>query len=283
MSALSASRSSVRSVSCQPQAPPIDPVMPMANVAVSGHMSPPVAEAVRAPFASLERVVGGSLEAAHVTIGKALPTAQRPYVADARMRFDGRELMAHTTGRTPVEAAEAAADRLRKQVRRVLDADVAGPHERVAIQAALGVLSANRRHRPEGGLKRSAERRIVDRRAMSERAQITLQAAAQLLDADDEFCLFSHARTGEDVVVHRHEDGRLGLLVPLGSALAAENDVVVPCESRYAMPLRLEQAKAELDELDHRFLYFVDHPGGRGKVLYLRHDGDYGLVEPACR
>jgi ribosome-associated translation inhibitor RaiA len=262
------------------QARPIDPAMPTTNVALRGHMPPPVVDAVRAPFASLERMVGGSHEAAHVTIGKALPTAQRPYVADARMRFDGRDLMAHTAGRTPVQAAEAAADRLRKQVRRVLHADVACPHERVAIQAALGVLSANRRHRPEGGLKRSAERRIVDRRPAPERVQLTLEAAAHLLDADDEFCLFIHARTGEDVVVHRHEDGRLGLLIPPGSALADENDVVAE-ESRYATPLRLEQAKAHLDDLDHRFLYFVDQPAGRGKVLYLRHDGDYGLVEPA--
>jgi hypothetical protein len=32
--------------------------------------------------------------------------------------------------------------------------------------------------------------------------------------------------------------------------------------------------------LNHRFLYFIDAGDGRGKVLYLRHDGDYGLVEP---
>jgi hypothetical protein len=35
-----------------------------------------------------------------------------------------------------------------------------------------------------------------------------------------------------------------------------------------------------MDVLNHRFLYFIDTADGRGKVLYLRHDGDYGLVEP---
>ena len=30
----------------------------------------------------------------------------------------------------------------------------------------------------------------------------------------------------------------------------------------------------------HRFLYFIDAGDGRGKVLYPRTDGDYGLVEP---
>jgi len=31
----------------------------------------------------------------------------------------------------------------------------------------------------------------------------------------------------------------------------------------------------------HRFLYFIDADDERGKVLYVRLDGDYGLVEPA--
>jgi len=30
----------------------------------------------------------------------------------------------------------------------------------------------------------------------------------------------------------------------------------------------------------HRFLYFIDAADERGKVLDVRHDGDYGLVEP---
>jgi hypothetical protein len=36
-----------------------------------------------------------------------------------------------------------------------------------------------------------------------------------------------------------------------------------------------------MDWLNHRFLYFVDAEDGRGRVLYLRHDGDYGLVQPS--
>jgi hypothetical protein len=35
-----------------------------------------------------------------------------------------------------------------------------------------------------------------------------------------------------------------------------------------------------MDVLNHRFLYFIDEADGRGKVIYLRHDGNYGLVEP---
>jgi hypothetical protein len=35
-----------------------------------------------------------------------------------------------------------------------------------------------------------------------------------------------------------------------------------------------------MDVVNHRFLY-VDTTDGRGKVLYLRHDGDAGRVDPA--
>ena len=40
------------------------------------------------------------------------------------------------------------------------------------------------------------------------------------------------------------------------------------------------QMRCVADAPNHRFLYFIDAADGRGKVLYLRHDGDYGLVEP---
>ena len=54
----------------------------------------------------------------------------------------------------------------------------------------------------------------------------------------------------------------------------------MPEPSRYPEPISLERARDEMDVLNHRFLYFVDAADGHGKVMYLRHDGNYGLVEP---
>ena len=105
-------------------------------------------------------------------------------------------------------------------------------------------------------------------------------AVADLLDLDLHFLLFTHARTREDAVVHRRDDLRIGLLHPPGSPLADDSDIVVPEPSRYPEPIPLAQARNEMDVLDHRFLYFIDAADGRGKVIYLRHDGNYGLVEP---
>ena len=46
-------------------------------------------------------------------------------------------------------------------------------------------------------------------------------------------------------------------------------------------PTRLEDAVAEMNILNHRFMYFTDAANGRGNVIYMRYDGHYGLIESA--
>jgi hypothetical protein len=129
-------------------------------------------------------------------------------------------------------------------------------------------------------LKPPEEREIVPRHTYSPEPESTLSAVADLLDLDERFHLFSHVRTAEDVVVHWRDDHRFGLLFPPGSPLADENGIVIPRPSRYSEPLTLDAARAEMDLVDHRFLYFVHAGDQRGRVLYLRVDGDYGMVQP---
>ena len=56
---------------------------------------------------------------------------------------------------------------------------------------------------------------------------------------------------------------------------------MVPEPSRYSAPITVADARSEMDVLmlNPSFLYFIDLEGRRGKVLYLRRDGDYGLVQ----
>jgi ribosome-associated translation inhibitor RaiA len=239
------------------------------------------AEDARQRFASIDRYVDGRpLTGARLTVRRTQGRkASRPFVADAHVVFDGRVLAAHAAGASPLEAVDAVTDRLRRQLRRVVDADVAMRNEPRVLEAGLEALQHDARYRPEAGLKAPEEREIIRRFAYVDVSLSTLEAVADLLDLDVEFYLFRHVRTGEEVVVYRRDDGRIGLLHPPGSPLADENDVVVPQESRYPEPISLNAAREEMDVVNHRFLYFVDAEDGRGKVLYLRHDGDYGLVE----
>jgi ribosome-associated translation inhibitor RaiA len=248
---------------------------------------PEQVEAARERIEKLERYLGepppGALRVTLRRTHSGHDLAKRPYVADADVRFEGRVIAAHATGATAEVAADELAERLRRQLRRVVGAELAMRNEPRAIKSALESLDFRREHRPERRLKPPEERRIVHHRTYSSAPETTLEAVHALLDGDLEFHLFRHAETAEDVVVYRRDDGLVGLIHPPGSRLAedAGSAYVRPEPSRYPGPIKLEDARAEMDELDHRFLYFVDLDDRRGKVLYLRHDGDYGLVEPA--
>ena len=257
--------------------------MPSVEINVEGDIAPEVAEAARRRLASLQQYtdlpcMGGRLTLRHVQQGRT----RLPYVAEARMTFNGLHMAAHTAGRTPEEAVAQAEERLRRRLRDLVGADIALRNEPRSIQRALDDLPPDRRYRPEARIKPPEERQVVRRRTYADDAASTYEAIADMLDLDEEFHLFRHVRTGEDVVVYRRDDGRIGLIHPPGSVLADESDDVVLAEpSRYSEPLTLEQARAEMDVVNHRFLYYIDAADDRGRVLYLRHDGDYGLVEPA--
>jgi hypothetical protein len=235
------------------------------------------AEALRARISELTELEGRPVPHARLTLRRGLGHhGVHRYVADASMFVDGRKLAAHAAGSSATEAAEAVRNRLRGQLHRLLDK--ARDQQRRGVSAVP--LPNDLSYRPQGGVKPAPLRRIVHRQTYLQTPLGTVDAVDDLLDIDAEFMLFVHARTREDVVLYLRDDGRIGLLFPEGSRLADEDDIVVPKPSRYPEPISLSAARTEMDFLDHRFLYFIDATHGRGKVIYLRHDGDYGLVEP---
>ena len=239
-------------------------------------------EVIREQLAGLARYTDEPIHAVRLTLRHPeTRIARSRWVADASLVLNGRPLAAHVTGSDPRQATKEAAERLRRQIRRVADAGVALRNEPRALEKAVTGLGSEREYRPRPRLKPPELRDIIPRRAPYPFPETTFDAVADLLDLDYEFLLFRHERTGEDVVVYRRDDGRLGLLHPPGSELADEAEIVIAKPSRYSEPLTLDHARAEMDMLNHRFLYFIDAEDGRGKVLYLRHDGDYGLVQPA--
>lgn len=256
------------------------------DVTVDVDMPSEQVEAVRQDLASLDRFTDEPIVGARLTVRHGPNRTENRYVADASVLFGpvgepARVLAAHVAGPTPAEATESVVERLRRQLRRVVGAEVAERNEPREIQRALESLPLEPTHVPEADLKPPEERQIVRRRTYSDHPESTLEAAADLFDLDEEFHLFVHVRTSEDVVVHRREDKRVGLIHPRGSILADETDEIVVAEpNRYSDPLTLDETRAEEDVVNHRFMYFIDAADGRGKVLYLRHDGDYGLVEP---
>ena len=105
------------------------------------------------------------------------------------------------------------------------------------------------------------------------------EAAAEMAALGHEFLLYRDGDTGADALLYRRDDGTLAVIEPCGTPSApADRPVREP--SRYSDPLELSTAIAEMDAVNHRFLYFTDAVSGRGCVLYVREDGHYGLIEP---
>jgi ribosome-associated translation inhibitor RaiA len=235
------------------------------------------ADALRTGILELTELQEKPVSHARITLRRGLGQhGARHYVADASVIVDGRTIAAHAMGGSANEATKAVRNRLRRQLHRVLNK--ARDQQRRGVTVAP--LPRNLSYRPQEGVKPAPLRRIVHRRTYLQTPLGTVEAVDDLLDIDGDFMLFVHARTHEDVVVYLRDDGRIGLLFPEGSRLADEDDIVVPKPSRYPAPIFLSAARTEMDFLDHRFLYFTDAADGRGQVIYLRHDGDYGLVEP---
>ena len=263
--------------------------MSTVEINVEGDIAPEAAEAARRRLASLQQYtdlpfMGGRLTLRHVQQGRT----RLPYVADARVTFDGRHMAAHT-----------AAARPRKPSSR----------PRSAYGGGYATSSAPTSHCATSPVRSRGRSRTFSRTATTGRRRVsslrrsarsfvaaptptmppsTYEAIADMLDLDEEFHLFRHVRTGEDVVVYRRDDGRIGLIHPPGSVLADESDDVVLAEpSRYSEPLTLAQARAEMDVVNHRFLYYIDAADDRGRGAVpaprrrLRAGG--ARMTPTCR
>jgi ribosome-associated translation inhibitor RaiA len=256
------------------------------EVHVPADIRPNEVEDARRRIASLDRFTKRPLLGARLTLRRE-GSAQPPYVADVDVRYDGRVLAAHADGHTAAQATNEAACALRRQVRRIVGADVALRNDPRTLGGAVGSLWSNRDDRPPVRLKPPEEREVVARRTYADEPKSTLAGIADMLQDAENFHLFVHVGTGEDVVVCWLDSRRIALLFPPGSALADEGDPVVAQPSWFSEPLPFATARQEMDLLNERaintrFLYFIDAGDRRGKVIYLRLDGDYGLVEPAA-
>ena len=119
------------------------------------------------------------------------------------------------------------------------------------------------------------------RKTFAMRPMTPAEAADDLDALDHSFYLFQDSENATDAVVYHRDDGHVGVIGPAGTDWAsAEADGIVGEQSRTTGSTELDDAVAEMNELSHRFLFFVNAESGRGNVIYMRYDGDYGLIEP---
>ena len=124
--------------------------MTVVEVALDEGIPDADADAVRQSVAQLPAYIHQPVSRARITVRRiGGARVKRRYVADANVIVHGRHIAAHAAGTTALEAADAARDRLRRQVRGVPDMgrhrrNGKRPHEALPIDLA---------HRPEAGVK----------------------------------------------------------------------------------------------------------------------------------
>ena len=238
-------------------------------------------EDVQRQIGPLDRLVKAPILDAHVVLTQEEnPRIERPARAEAEVDVNGHIVRGRVADVEMRHAVDQLAEHLRGQLRRFVDSQITA--RRRARHPAAGEWRHRQWSPPRPGyLPRPAEEReLVRRKAFPLGAMSPAQATELMEDLDHDFILFRDAETGADALAYMQDDGRLGVILPAGTELPQPPSETVTYEqSRVTEPITLDTAVAEMDELNHHFLCFVNADTGRGNVVYLRHDGHYGLIE----
>jgi ribosome-associated translation inhibitor RaiA len=207
------------------------------------------------------------------------PARERPALAEATLDVDGRHVRAHVAAHTMTEAADLLEERLRRRMDRYQQRT----HLRGRLRHETGEHAEGewRRgdlptQRPEWLERPTDERELVKRKTFASSPMTVEEAVDELELLGHDFHLFTELDSGAPAVVY-HDDEGIALQQPAGVAAPAAS--AMPVRSAEAAPvIGLDEARARLDALGQRFLFFVDEGTGGGAVAYRRYDGHDGLI-----
>lgn len=204
----------------------------------------------------LQRVldVSGSTElGAQMTVRAQRVGSHTPGIyLEAEVNVNGHPVRAHITAGTVREGADLLQERLRHRL----------------TQRGDRAAGRRRQHRPAPGQFGAAvidvdDREVVRRKMFAVDPMTTQEAAAEMEQLDHDFYLYHDSLLGQDAVVcHEDADG-----VADGYAVLVQ-----------APRLTEAQAIERLASGGERFVLYQDVADNRSRVLYLRRDGNLGLI-----
>lgn len=251
------------------------------DLTVKGEVSDEARERAIEKIGELEHYVDGPELRARVLLRQeANPRIERSARAEGEIDLNGPRVRASIAEYEMVRAIDSLAQHLTRQLRRFVDRRN-DRRERGAGEGGEWHHGDYSPPRPEFFPRPPEEREIIRRKSFATRATAPHEAAEEMALLDHSFYLFTDAESGVDAAIYRRDDGRLGLIGPSGTGWEGEDDGIVYEESRTGQPISLNDAVSEMGMLNHRFFYFVDTATARGKIIYMRYDGHYGLIEPA--
>jgi ribosome-associated translation inhibitor RaiA len=210
------------------------------------------------------------------------PALERPIVAQGNLDINGRLIRAQVAAATMTEAVDALEARLRSRLERSAAHwqarrgrhDQPDPHEwRYGDPSSEG----------QPWFPQPAEERLIIRRKSFTLPCCTVdEAAAEMDQLDYDFHLFTEQGSGQDSVLYRAgaTGYRLAQLIPQHDAVTV-GKLPLTISEQPAPVLSTEDAIQRLNLTGWPFVFYRDRDRTRGRLLYHRHDGHYGLITPA--
>ena len=230
----------------------------------------------------VQRALGpgrGPVLYAHVVLDwRRDPAIERPALAEATADIDGTIVRAKSAAPTMSEAVDDLEYRLRRQLVQLQDR-TRTRHRWTALasehQWRHGDLPRQRAASPAGQVQ---IREVVRRKSFAS-APMTFDEAAYEMDLlDHDFFLYRDVDTGGPALVHRL-DGDAG---GYGVQRAAPHRGPAPESTVTWEPapptMTDDQARARLEADGEPFVFYLAGATGEGRVIYLRYDGQYGIV-----
>ncbi len=253
------------------------------DVTLRGEVPPEAREHAEEKIGALDRLVDVPILGARVVLRQeANPRIERGARAEGEVDLNGPVVRASVADIEPIGAVNQLTQRLERQLRRFVDRRTDQARRRVEHAPGEWRHADFSAGRPDYFPRPPEEREIVRRKTFATDPLTPIEAALEMELLDHDFYLFTGRVSGADAVVYHRDDGRLGVIGPSGIGWSGEEDGILLEESRMDGPQALEDAVAEMNVLNHRFLYFTNADSGRGNVIYVRYDGHYGLIEPAA-
>jgi ribosome-associated translation inhibitor RaiA len=206
------------------------------------------------------------------------PAMERSARAEASLDVNGTQVRAHATASDLTGAVDLLEEKLRENLVQHQDRErtrhrwigVASKH-----QWRHGDLPATQQHhfrRP------ASEREIVRRKTFALAPMTPDEAAYEMELLGHDFYLFTDSRSGKDAVVYRDGEGRFAIR---GEAVPTVESARLVEMLGSAPALTESEAVTRLELGGEPFVFYLDPETGRGRVLYIRYDGHYGLITAA--
>ena len=206
------------------------------------------------------------------------PAMARPARAEASLDVNGTQVRAQAIASDMGGAVDLLEQKLRENLVQLQDRERTR-HRWIGVASEQGWRHGTLPTAREAYFPRPPEEREVLRRKTFAMAPMTPDEAAYEMGVlGHDFYLFTDRESGKEAVVYRDGNGRFAIR---GEAVPGEASASLVEVTGSAPTLSESEAITRLELSGEPFVFYLDPEDGRGRLLYMRYDGHYGLITAA--